>query len=306
MPLCKHCGSSNVERRGYTKSGRIKIKCREESCKNHPYSKAIEIKNKGSKNTYRSARILLLDIETSLMKFYGFNPKTEYIPHDLMIADWSVLCWGAKWLFEPEIMGQSVTPKESMERDDRSVLGGIWKLINEADIVITQNGIQFDLKKLNSRFLLAGYNPPTPYMNVDTLKVSREVFGWSYNRLDFLGTKFGIGKKSDMEIEDWIRCSEGSQEHLTKMFEYCKRDVAPLLEDVYLHMLPWIKGHPNLGLYTDHDADVCPKCQSQNLKWGEKYPTPSGMWEGFRCYSCGAVGRGKGKDHKIKGVNVTN
>jgi hypothetical protein len=302
MPVCKHCGSGNVQKRGNGGQGRIRIQCMK--CKR--YSKVIELKSVGSKNRYRSARILLLDIETSLMKFYGFSPKVEYIPHEMMIQDWSVLCWGAKWLFEPEILGQSVTPQESIVRDDRSILRGMWELIDEADIVVTQNGIQFDLKKLNSRFLMAGYNPPSPYMNVDTLKVSREEFGWSYNRLDFLGMKFGIGKKSDMEINDWIQCSEGSQEHLTKMFEYCKRDVAPLLEDVYLHMLPWMKHHPNLGLYTDHDADVCPKCESQNLKWGETYPTPQGLWIGFRCQSCGAVGRGKGKDHKIKGVNVTN
>jgi hypothetical protein len=239
------------------------------------------------------------------MKFYGFSPKVEYIPHEMMIQDWSVLCWGAKWLFEQEIFGQTVTPKESMERKDESILGEMWNLIDQADIIVTQNGIQFDLKKLNSRFLLAGYNPPSKYLNVDTLKVSREVFGWSYNRLDFLGAKFGIGKKSDMELEDWIRCSEGSQEHLTKMFDYCKRDVAPLLEDVYLRMLPWIPNHPNLNIYTSNDKNVCTHCESSDLQWGEKYPTPQGMWNGWRCNSCGAIGRGKGKEHKIKSAQVT-
>lgn len=253
---------------------------------------------------HRSAKILLLDIETSLMKFYGFSPKVDYIPHEMMIADWSVICWGAKWLFEDEIMGEVVTPKESKAREDGSILGGIWKLINEADICITQNGINFDMKKLNSRFLLNGYAPPSHYRNVDTLKVSREVFGWSYNRLDALGQKFGIGKKTDMEIEDWIQCSEGNPEYLDKMFQYCKRDVAPLLEDVYLHMLPWIPNHPNLNLYTNHDADVCPRCESQDLKWGDKYTTPQGMWEGFRCNACGATGRGKTKIHNIKTVGV--
>lgn len=300
MPVCIHCGSENVIRRGYSSSGKLKIQCKEKECGLY----SLVATTKSSLHRGRTAKILLLDIETSLMKFYGFNPKTEYIPHELLIMDWSILCWGAKWLFEPTILGQSVTAQEAIRREDKSVLGEIWNLLDEADIVITQNGINFDLKKLRSRFLLAGYPPPSPFMNVDTLKVSREVFGWSYNRLDFLGLKFGIGQKSDMEIEDWIHCSEGSQPHLTKMFEYCKRDVAPLLEDVYLHMLPWIPNHPNLGLYTNHDNDVCPKCESQDLKWGEVYPTPQGLWEGFRCHSCGAVGRGKGKEHKLKSVNV--
>lgn len=303
MPTCSHCGSINLTKRGKRKrqdgSKVTKYKCK--NCKKYSlYPSTGLIPHRD-----RTARILLLDIETSLMKFYGFSPKVDYIPHELMIEDWSILCWGAKWLFEPEIMGETVTPKEALARDDTRILEGIWDLVDEADICITQNGLNFDFKKLRSRWVMAGMNPPSQIQYVDTLKVSREVFGWSYNRLDALGQKFGIGKKSDMEIEDWIHCSEGSQEHITKMFEYCKRDVAPLLEDVYLRMLPWIPNHPNLGLYTDHDADVCPKCESQNLKWGDMYPTPQGMWEGFRCMSCGAIGRGKGKLHKIKSVNVT-
>lgn len=238
------------------------------------------------------------------MKFYGFSPRVDYIPHEMMICDWSVLCWGAKWLFESEVMGESVTPKESVERKDTRILEGMWKLIDEADIVVTQNGIAFDLKKLNSRFLLSGFPPPSHYLNVDTLKVSRDVFGWSYNRLDFLGQKFGIGKKTDMEIEDWIMCSEGSQAHLDKMFSYCKRDVAPLLEDVYLTILPWIPNHPNLGIFTNHDKDVCPKCESADLSWNTTYKTPQGLWNGFRCNACGGIGRGTGKFNKIKSVSV--
>ncbi len=298
MPSCKYCGSINVQRRGDGGKGKIKIKC---EC-----GKYSRVRNTSSENHNRSAKVLLLDIETSLMKFYGFSPKTEYIPHELMIQDWSVICWGAKWLFEPEIMGEVVTPEESMAREDKRILEPIWDLIDKASIVVTQNGINFDMKKLRSRFLLNRMNPFSPVQQVDTLKVSREVFGWSYNRLDFLGMKFGIGQKSDMAIEDWIHCSEGSQEHLTKMFEYCKRDVAPLLEDVYLRMLPWIQNHPNLGIYTNHDRDVCPKCESTELEWGKPYPTPEGLWNGFRCQSCGSVGRGKGKKNKLKSSNVTN
>lgn len=246
----------------------------------------------------------MLDIETSLMKFYGFSPKVDYIPHEMMIEDWSIICWGAKWLFGDEVFGEVVTPEEAIDRKDESVLGGIWNLIDQADICVTQNGIKFDMKKLNSRFLLAGYKPPSHYVNVDTLKVSKDVFGWSYNHLDFVGMKFGIGRKSKMEIEDWIECSNGNPAYLDKMFEYCKRDVAPLLEDVYLKMLPWIPNHPNMNLYTEHTSDVCPKCESQDLMWGGRYTTPQGMWKSFRCQSCGAIGRGTKTRFKIKGVDI--
>ena len=255
----------------------------------------------------RSARILLLDIETLPMEFYGWSPYNDYVRPENVIKDWSVACWSAKWLFEPEIIGQVVTPKEAIGRTEGSVLEGIWRLIDKADIVVTQNGIKFDMKKLNTKFLVYGYPPPSNYLNVDTLKVAKETFNFSYNRLDELGKQLGIGTKKDMEFKDWITCAQGSKPDLLKMLDYCKNDVAPLLEDVYLRMLPWMKNHPNLGIYADHDLDVCPRCESTDLSWGGKYyPTPMGLWDGFRCNACSATGRGHGKIHKAKSVYVSS
>ena len=89
---------------------------------------------------------------------------------------------------------------------DLSILGGIWKLMDEADIIITQNGINFDIKKLNSRFIQYQMFPPARFLNVDVFRVAKSVFGFSYNRLDELGKKFGIGSKTKMEFQDWKSC----------------------------------------------------------------------------------------------------
>lgn len=256
----------------------------------------------------RSARILLLDIETLPGEYYAFDPKVEYLSPDKQIKDWSIACWSAKWLFDEEIMGEVVSARNAFYREDRSILGGIWKLMNEADIVVTQNGINFDIKKLYSKFIENSFAPPSEYKTVDTMKTAKEVFGWSYNRLDELGQKLGIGKKIDMSFVDWKNCltnNEDAELALDYLFTYCKRDISPLLEDVYLAMLPYIKGHPNLNVYTNHDGDVCPKCESSDLKWGEKsYSTPQGLWDSFRCSACGATGRGTKKEHKLKSVSI--
>lgn len=257
----------------------------------------------------RSAKILLVDIETLPGEAYFFDPRVEYISPDKVIKDWSISCWAAKWLFDDVIVGERVSSDEAYARTDRSILGGIWKLMNEADIVVTQNGVNFDIKKLNSKFIENRFPPPAKYMNVDTLKVAKEVFGFTYNRLDELGQKLGIGKKIDMTFVDWKNCltnNQPAEDALDYMLTYCKRDISPLLEDVYLAMLPYIKNHPNLNIFTNHDSDVCPKCESGNLKWNEKpYATPSGLWESFRCGACGATGRGHGKEHKLKSVTVS-
>ncbi len=299
---CKYCHSTRLQRRGNGGNGSIKYKCGD--CGR--YSRIFSV---GSRNQVRSARILLLDIETLPGEYYAFSPKVEYLSPDKRIKGWSISCYAAKWAFEPEIMGKSVSSREAFDRTEESILMGIWNLLNEADIVVTHNGLEFDLKKIKTKFIKNNIPPPSPFMNVDTLKVARSEFGFDYNRLDELGKEFGIGQKIEMHFDDWKMCltnDESAEEYLRDMLTYCKKDVAPLLEDVYLRMLPWIKNHPNLGLYTDHDADVCPKCESLDLHWGLRYPTPQGLWLGFRCGACGAIGRGKGEKNKITSVNVVN
>lgn len=256
----------------------------------------------------RSARILLVDIETLPGEAYFFDPRVEYISPDKVIKDWSISCWAAKWLFDDTIMGERVSAEEAHARTDRSILGGIWKLMNEADVVVTQNGVNFDIKKLSSKFIENRFPPPAKFLNVDTLKTAKEVFGFTYNRLDELGQKLGIGKKIDMNFGDWKNCltnDEAADHAIDYMLTYCKRDIAPLLEDVYLAMLPYMKSHPNMNVYTNHDSDVCPKCESFDLRWKEKpYATAQGLFDSFRCGACGATGRGTGKEHKIKSTSV--
>jgi hypothetical protein len=181
--------------------------------------------------------------------------------------------------------------------------------MDEADIIVTQNGDRFDLPKLNTKFLKWRLNPPAHYLTVDTLSSARATFGNTYNNLNELARWLGLNvEKTKMTIDDWKACltnDQAADDALGHMLAYCMRDVAPLLEDVYLTMLPYIKKHPNLGIFADHAGDVCPKCESDNLVWGGNYATPEGLWKAFRCADCGATGRGKGKENKIRSVKVT-
>ncbi len=298
MLLCTFCGSDNTIRRGKSDRGEVRFRCK--NCGHWGRS--------GISRHARPAKILLLDIETLPGEYYSFDAKVEYLAPIMQIKDWSISCWSAKWLFDDKIMGEAVTPQEATDREDHSILPGIWKLMDEAHIVVTQNGIEFDLKKLNTRFLKYHMKPPTRFLNVDTLKVSRSIFGNTYNRLDELGQKFGIGKKIDMTMKDWKLCltnDRSAKQALGRMLEYCKNDIAPLLEDVYLNMLPYIPNHPNLNLYSTSDQDICRNCGSTHLLWtGKEYPTPQGLWQAWRCETCGAQGRGTGKIHKIRGTSV--
>ena len=67
-------------------------------------------------------------------------------------------------------------------RDDKPLLKGIRDLLDEADIVIAQNGKSFDVRKVNARLIQHGFQPPSPYRVVDTMLVAKKYFAFTSRR----------------------------------------------------------------------------------------------------------------------------
>src|SRR5680860_822171 len=89
-------------------------------------------------------RILLFDIETLPMwiRVWGLYKQRPNIKQ--IVKDWIVLSWSAKWLDGTEMMSDILTPKEIKDRDDSRICKSIWKLIDEASIIIAHNCNRFD------------------------------------------------------------------------------------------------------------------------------------------------------------------
>jgi DNA polymerase elongation subunit (family B) len=244
------------------------------------------------------AKILVFDIETSLMKSYHFGMWQQDIATDAIIDDWFVLGWSAKWLLEDEIMSDIVTPTEALQNDDRRVLLSLHKLLNEADIVVAHNGKKFDIKKISARFFVQGIKLPSPYKVIDTLQQVKSAMSLTSNRLDYIcKIKFGEGKLSHTGLKLWIDCKEGKEEALKLMDEYCQKDVK-LLEDFYLELRPYMTSHPNLGMYVEEDLSVCPTCASEDLNWDGEYHTTNLSYNRFQCNDCGSWGASSTRNPK--------
>lgn len=237
-------------------------------------------------------KILLLDIETAPMNVYVWKMWKQNVYDSQVERDWFCICWSAKWLFEEEIYSDRLTTDEAIACDDKRIMESVWDLIDEADIVIGHNVEDFDLSKLNMRFLYHGMKPPHPYQTIDTLKILRKYFGFSSNKLDYVSKALGFdGKIDDGGFDTWVGCMKGDEDSLVKMEKYNQGDVL-ILEEVYVKIRPWIKSHPNVGLYFDTLTTVCPNCGSDHLHWGGSYYTQVGKYNTFRC-ECGAVGRSR-------------
>ena len=234
----------------------------------------------------RTPRILFFDIETAPSKAIIWQLWQEVKSMDFVTDDWYVLCWAAKWLGSNRIMSSGIYKKSE---NDKQVMKDLWKLLDEADIVVAHNAIGFDCKKTNTRFIANNIMPPSPSVVIDTLQVARKKFLFTSNKLGDLGKFLKLGEKIPTGgIELWKQCMKGDKKAWDKMVTYCKGDVQ-LLEKVYLKLRPFMSNHPNLGVYTG--TTVCPKCSSDHIQYRGYSMTNGGKYRRFQCQACGGWGR---------------
>lgn len=230
----------------------------------------------------REPKILFLDIETSLMQVYTFSIGEQFITHEQIKKDWQILSWAAKWKGFKEILYQDCRGKKS----DKDCVKGMWKLMCEADVIITQNGKRFDAKKLNSRFIQHGLKPPSPYRHIDTLQIKKKHFGFTSNKLAYTSNLLcPEDKKYDHKkfpgLSLWVECEAGNTEAWDELKKYNIQDVVAL-EKLYEKLAPW-DNSVNLHVHTG------PKCKCGSLhviKRGFGY-TVGGKYQNYQCRSCG-------------------
>jgi len=189
---------------------------------------------------------LYLDIETSPNMAFLWSLKVpgRFVNDEMIVKDWFVISWAASWVDQKEVFSGVVSSREAKRWDDKRMLKPLWALIDDADIVIGHNSDRFDLRKLNTRFLLHDYGVPRKYRTIDTLKVARKYFSFESNKLEFLNRRLGNLPKHDMELADWVNiCLSGDQTTLNKMAHYNVGDVKEG-KKLYLRLKDWVVPFP--------------------------------------------------------------
>jgi len=259
--------------------------------------------------TTKLPKILILDIETTPLKAYVWQTQVNkaYISDDAIISKWHMLTWSAKWLGSNEIMSMRVSGDEALHEEDGRIVRVLWNLLDEADIVIAHNGDYFDVPNINTRFIVNGLPPTRTYRTIDTLKIARKQFGFTHNSLNALGKVFGLGEKIETNFDLWRNADRGDDEALIEMEIYNRGDV-DLLEKVYLKLRPWVRNHPNIGIYLESDEKVCAICGSEHIVQDGYHYTNTGRYPAYRCNDCGSTNtRSRNNDYpkdKKKNLNA--
>lgn len=241
-------------------------------------------------------KILIWDIETAPITAYTWGLFDQNIGLNQIKADWHLLAWAAKWYGDPP--SKVIYRDNRWQRDvqnDEDLVSELSELLNQADIIITQNGDKFDVKKLNARAVIHGLRPVKRCKSTDILKEGRKVFSFTSHKLEYvsqvLNTKYKKLKHNEYPgFELWKAILDGDARAWKVMEKYTKHDVLAT-EEAYQKIQGWIKTQ-NLAAYYD-DLKIRCHCGSANLKTHEVRRLESGHFQGYICRDCGKRLQGK-------------
>lgn len=245
----------------------------------------------------RRPGIVTLDIETAPLESYHWGIWEQNIGINQINAEWTILSFSAKWLGEKSVEYMDTGGRgKGKVRDDLVLLQRLWVILNEADIVVAQNGKAFDIKKINTRLLLSGFKPYSPIKVVDTKLVAKKHFSFTSNRLDWMSEHLTQTKKETHKLfpgfELWEECLKDNPKAWAEMKRYNIIDTVAT-EELYLKLRPWIDMHPNVKIYSEMEEMGCPKCGSNNIQKRGKSYTQTGEYHRFQCTDCGGWARSR-------------
>lgn len=235
-------------------------------------------------------KVLLFDIETSYAVARLWRPGKQYVQQDQVIEDPTVIAFAAKWLGSPaeEMMYMDVRDQRSY-RDDRRICTVLAKLIDQADVLLTQNGKNFDEPFVRWRLAVNEITNPAFPRHMDTKQMADQL-GLPSSRLSYLSDKLNKKyKKLKHEkypgMELWVECVEKrNMDAWREMEKYNRHDVLAD-EEAYLKLRSYTKSGVNLSVFRD-DTDGCPNCGSHKLMRKGFFFSNAGKYQRYRCLKC--------------------
>lgn len=246
------------------------------------------------RNHYSMAKVLFLDIETSSLEVLSWGIHEQHLSIDQIKKEWEIICWSARWRGSKEIISAMV-PVRRGTNVDLKILKPLWKLMSQADVIIGHNVDAFDIPKINARMIANGFKPLPKTKTIDTLKMARQRFKFTSNKLEYLAKFLNLDVRKYMDrkfhgLKLWIEFSLGNKEARVEMLKYNRQDIV-VLESVFDKLSPWCKTI-DFNIFEPSVINSC-KCGEQDfIKNGYSYPG-MGKYQRYRCKGCGAESIGR-------------
>ncbi len=233
-------------------------------------------------------KVLVFDIETSPIVAHVWGLRDQNIALNQIVKDWQVIAFAAKWLNDKDVVYA-----DTRKMSEKALLLNIWNLLNESDIVITQNGQNFDSRKLNARFIEYGMKPPKPYRHLDTYRIAKQAAEFTSHKLEYLTEKLctkykKLSHKNFPGMSLWNECLKGNVKAWNEMKVYNIHDVLST-EELYTKLQAWV---PKTAPAVFNENGACKVCGKHTLQRRGFETTNVSRYQRMHCTSCGAWPRG--------------
>lgn len=232
-------------------------------------------------------KTLIFDIETAPSQAFVWGAWKQNIGIDMDIAhEGYIMSIAYKWLGEDD-----VHYLENRTEDDTVIASQFAMVLDQADFVVAHNGKKFDVPMMNTRFVINGIQPPSPYKVVDTLQIAKKEMRFRRNSLAHLAEVLECKHKklkhqSFAGFSLWSECMKGNPDAWAEMELYNRYDVI-VLEEVYKKLRPFASNHPNINTGDDPLTLACPKCGSEDIIRSGYFTTNKGKYQRYKCKCCG-------------------
>lgn len=228
------------------------------------------------------AKIGFWDTEFTPNRGYFWGLWDQNISYSFVDETQRMLCFGFKEYKKPTVVVDERVGRKEMLTDLRDRLTSV-------DLLVSWNGAKYDTRMANREFIREGLTPPAPPKEVDLMRIVKQRFAFSSNKLDSVAQELGVGRKVDTGgFQLWRDVMAGDEAGWKKMRRYQKGDV-DLLEKLFEILKPWIRmPHP----VTDKAGLVCRNCGGTHLQSRGVQRTLQGEYPRFQCVGCGTWMRG--------------
>lgn len=238
-------------------------------------------------------RVLILDIELAPLQVDTWDIWQQNIGLNQIRRDRFILSFAAKWWGQKEVIYHDQSKRRNIA-NDKPLCQELWRLIDEADILIGHNIKRFDEKVIYSRFVTHGLPRPSKCRVIDTILLTKKHFSFISNSLEYLTSrlcKTHKKKKSRKFIghELWTEVLHGNPKAWKEFRAYNIGDVLST-EELWEKLEPY-DNSINFSVYGDNPAGKICRCGGSFKQNGTSVKNLA-IYRRYRCTKCGAESRG--------------
>ena len=238
-----------------------------------------ELSKKSGKQAAKKiySRILVYDIETSLVEAQLWGSGKQYVGHDSITTETQIITVAWKWLGEDTIHHL----KWSKKKSDKKLVTAFLEEYNKANMVVGWNNNSFDNKIIHSRAMKYGLEVNTLVSSYDIMRQIKKVFRLPSYSMAYVSKYLGLqGKLSyDNGIRMWKDIQWGPKKDaknaMKVMIAYNVQDTA-LTEEIFFKIRKYLGNVIHVGALNGVIEPSCPHCGSTDISHHHSKATAAG------------------------------